>query len=165
MAELHPCSVSTWSSTCNIQPERRERLSDRLEEMESKITDKTKMIVVVNPSNPTGGVFSRETLEKLSEIAIRHDLLVIADEIYSQLVYDGTEHVSIASLPGMKERTILINGFSKGLCHDRLETGLCLRAEGDHRADDQDPSVCHHVRAHQQPVCGLWKPFATEMGI
>ena len=83
------------------------------EEMESKITDKTKMIVVVNPSNPTGGVFSRETLEKLSEIAIRHDLLVIADEIYSQLVYDGTEHVSIASLPGMKERTILINGFSK----------------------------------------------------
>ena len=73
------------------------------EEMESKITDKTKMIVVVNPSNPTGGVFSRETLEKLSEIAIKHDLLVIADEIYSQLVYDGTEHVSIASLPGMKE--------------------------------------------------------------
>ena len=69
------------------------------EEMESKITDKTKMIVVVNPSNPTGGVFSRETLEKLSEIAIKHDLLVIADEIYSQLVYDGTEHVSIASLP------------------------------------------------------------------
>ena len=59
------------------------------EEMESKITDKTKMIVVVNPSNPTGGVFSRETLEKLSEIAIKHDLLVIADEIYSQLVYDG----------------------------------------------------------------------------
>lgn len=83
------------------------------EEMESKITDKTKMIVVVNPSNPTGGVFSRETLEKLSEIAIRHDLLVIADEIYSQLVYDGTEHVSIASLPGMKERTITLNGFSK----------------------------------------------------
>ena len=84
------------------------------EEMESKITDKTKMIVVVNPSNPTGGVFSRETLEKLSEIAIRHDLLVIADEIYSQLVYDGTEHVSIASLPGMQERTLVINGFSKG---------------------------------------------------
>ena len=83
------------------------------EEMESKITDKTKMIVVVNPSNPTGGVFSRETLEKLSEIAIRHDLLVIADEIYSQLVYDGTEHVSIASLPGMKERTITLGGFSK----------------------------------------------------
>ena len=83
------------------------------EEMESRITDKTKMIVVVNPSNPTGGVFSRETLEKLSEIAIRHDLLVIADEIYSQLVYDGTEHVSIASLPGMKERTITLGGFSK----------------------------------------------------
>ena len=83
------------------------------EEMESKITDKTKMIVVVNPSNPTGGVFSRETLEKLSEIAIKHDLLVIADEIYSQLVYDGTEHVSIASLPGMKERTITLGGFSK----------------------------------------------------
>ena len=89
--------------TYNIDPE----------DIRKKITDKTKMIVVVNPSNPTGGVFSRETLEKLSEIAIKHDLLVIADEIYSQLVYDGTEHVSIASLPGMKERTITLGGFSK----------------------------------------------------
>lgn len=82
-------------------------------ELESKLTDRTKMIVVVNPSNPTGGVFSRETLEKLSEIAVKHDLLVVADEIYSQLVYDGTKHISIASLPGMKERTITLGGFSK----------------------------------------------------
>lgn len=82
-------------------------------ELESKLTDKTKMIVVVNPSNPTGGVFSRKTLEKLSEIAVKHDLLVVADEIYSQLVYDGTKHISIASLPGMKERTITLGGFSK----------------------------------------------------
>ena len=82
-------------------------------ELESKLTEKTKMIVVVNPSNPTGGVFSKETLEKLSEIAVKHDLLVVADEIYSQLVYDGTKHVSVASLPGMKERTITLGGFSK----------------------------------------------------
>lgn len=84
-----------------------------LEELESKITDKTKMIVIVDPSNPTGGVFSRETLDKLADIAIRHDLLVLSDEIYEQLVYDGAEHVSIASLPGMKERTIKLSGMSK----------------------------------------------------
>lgn len=66
------------------------------------------------------------TLEKLSEIAIRHDLLVIADEIYSQLVYDGTEHVSIASLPGMKERTITLGGFSKAYSMTGWRLGICV---------------------------------------
>lgn len=83
------------------------------EELESKVTERTKMIVIVDPSNPTGGVFSRETLEKLADIAVRNDLLVLSDEIYEQLVYDGTKHTSIASLPGMKERTITLSGFSK----------------------------------------------------
>lgn len=83
------------------------------EELEGKITDRTKMIVIVDPSNPTGGVFSRETLEHLAEIAIKYDLIVLSDEIYEQLTYDGEKHVSIASLPGMKERTIKLSGFSK----------------------------------------------------
>ena len=85
MAELHPCSVSTWCSTVTYSLKEENDYQIDFEEMESKITDKTKMIVVVNPSNPTGGVFSRETLEKLSEIAIRHDLLVIADESTASL--------------------------------------------------------------------------------
>ena len=84
-----------------------------MEELESKITDRTKMVVIISPNNPTGGVLGRETLEKLADIAIRHDLYVISDEIYEKLIFDGEKHISIASLPGMKERTITLNGFSK----------------------------------------------------
>lgn len=112
-------------------------------EMESKITDKTKMIVVVNPSNPTGGVFSRETLEKLAEIAKAHDLLVVSDEIYAQLVYDGTEHVSIASLPGMKERTITLGGFSKAYSMTGWRLGYMCAPAG---------IISATVRVHQYTI-------------
>ena len=84
-----------------------------LNELEGLITPKTKMLVINTPGNPTGVVQSRETLEKLAEIAKKHDLIVVSDEIYEKLVYDGAKHVSIAALPGMKERTITLNGFSK----------------------------------------------------
>ena len=84
-----------------------------LDEVESKITDKTKMIVINTPGNPTGTVQTRETLMKLADIAKKHDLLVVSDEIYEKLVYGEQQHVSIASLPGMFERTITLNGFSK----------------------------------------------------
>lgn len=84
-----------------------------VEELEEKITDKTKILVVLDPSNPTGGVQRRESLEKVAEFAIKHDLIVISDEIYEKLIYDGNEHISIASLPGMRERTIILNGFAK----------------------------------------------------
>ena len=106
-----PSSLGATPVTYSLKEENDYQID--FEELESKITEKTKMIVVVNPSNPTGGIFSRKTLEKLSEIAIRNDLLVVSDEIYSQLVYDGAEHVSIASIPGMKERTITLGGFCK----------------------------------------------------
>lgn len=84
-----------------------------LNEIEGLITAKTKMLVINTPGNPTGVVQSRETLEKLADIAKKHDLIVVSDEIYEKLVYDGARHVSIAALPGMKERTITLNGFSK----------------------------------------------------
>ena len=83
------------------------------EEIARHITPRTKMIVLNNPNNPTGAVYKREALEKIAELAVRHDLLVLSDEMYSRLVYDGTEFVSMASFPGMKERTIIVNGFSK----------------------------------------------------
>ncbi|MCI8990710.1 MAG: aminotransferase class I/II-fold pyridoxal phosphate-dependent enzyme, partial [Lawsonibacter sp.] len=83
-----------------------------LDEIEGLITSKTRMLVINTPGNPTGVVQSRETLEKLAEIAKKHDLIVVSDEIYEKLVYDGAKHVSIAALPGMKERTITLNGFS-----------------------------------------------------
>ena len=130
-----PSSLGAVPVTYSLKEENNYQID--FEEMESKVTDKTKMIVIVNPSNPTGGVFSRETLEKLSEIAIKNDLLVVADEIYSQLVYDGTEHISIASLPGMKERTITLGGFSKAysmtgwrlgyMCAPKEIIGACVR--------------------------------------
>jgi len=81
--------------------------------LESKITNKTKMIWLCNPSNPTGHVFSRQDLEIIAEVAQRHNLIVFCDEIYEKIVYDGTRHVSIGSLPGMEDTTITVNGFSK----------------------------------------------------
>lgn len=84
-----------------------------LNEIEGLITPKTKMLVINTPGNPTGVVQSMATLEKLADIAKKHDLIVVSDEIYEKLVYDGAKHVSIAALPGMKERTITLNGFSK----------------------------------------------------
>lgn len=106
-----PSSLGAKPVTYHLKEENNYQID--LEELESKITDRTRMIVIVDPSNPTGGVFSRETLERLAEIAVRHDLLVLSDEIYEQLVYDGAGHISIASLPGMKERTITLSGCSK----------------------------------------------------
>ena len=84
-----------------------------MNELEAKTTEKTRMLVINTPGNPTGTVQSLETLQKLADFAKRHDLIVVSDEIYEKLVYGGTKHVSIASLPGMKERTITLNGFSK----------------------------------------------------
>ncbi len=83
------------------------------EEVERCITPRTKALVIVSPDNPTGTVYPREALERLAEIVLRHDLVVISDEIYSNLVFDGYRYTSFASLPGMRERTIIANSFSK----------------------------------------------------
>ena len=83
------------------------------EEMEEKITGRTKMILVASPSNPTGGVTRKAVLERIAELAIKHDLLVLSDEIYEKIVYPPAEHASIATFQDMRERTILLNGFSK----------------------------------------------------
>jgi aspartate aminotransferase len=77
------------------------------------VTARTRMLVINSPANPTGGVLTRDDLERIAAIAVERDLLVLADEIYARILYDGAEHVSIASLPGMAERTIVLDGFSK----------------------------------------------------
>lgn len=82
------------------------------EQLEEAITDKTKILLLNYPNNPTGAIMDKGDLEKVAEVAKRHDLLVISDEIYSELTYKG-RHCSIGALPEMKERTITINGFSK----------------------------------------------------
>ena len=81
--------------------------------VEPSITPRTKAIAVVSPNNPTGTVQSRRSLEGVAEIALRHNLLVISDEIYEKVLFDGAVHHSIASFPGMRDRTIIVNGFSK----------------------------------------------------
>ncbi len=82
------------------------------DELASLVTPKTRLIVINSPANPTGGVLTRDDLERISAIAIEHDLVVLSDEIYSRILYTG-QHVSIAALPGMAERTIVLDGFSK----------------------------------------------------
>lgn len=84
-----------------------------IEELKSKITPKTKAIVLISPNNPTGSILKKDTLEKIAELAIENDLLVLADEVYERLIFDGEKHISIASLPNMIDRTITLNGFSK----------------------------------------------------
>lgn len=83
------------------------------EEIEKAVTPKTKLIIMLYPNNPTGAVMRKDDLNKISEVIKKHDLLVLTDEIYSALTYGNETHISIASLPEMKERTIVINGFSK----------------------------------------------------
>jgi aminotransferase len=82
-------------------------------EVEAAITPRTKAIVVVSPNNPTGTVFPLDTLQRVAAIAARHGVLVVYDEIYEKIVFDGVQHHGIADLPGMRERTIVVNGFSK----------------------------------------------------
>ncbi len=85
----------------------------RPEVVEAAITPRTKAVLIITPSNPTGGIVTEDRLRAIAEIAVKHNLIVIADEIYEKFVYDGWRHFSIGSLPGMEERAITLNGFSK----------------------------------------------------
>ncbi|MEO1225040.1 MAG: pyridoxal phosphate-dependent aminotransferase [Pseudomonadota bacterium] len=82
-------------------------------EIESRITDRTRVFVLVSPNNPTGAVTPPDVIRQIADLALKHDLLIVADEIYAKLIYPPHEHLSLATLPGMKERTITLNGFSK----------------------------------------------------
>lgn len=107
-----PCVVLADGVPVTIELKEENQFRLTKEELLSAITDKTKILVMPFPNNPTGGVMRREDLEKIAQVCIEKDIYVLSDEIYSELTY-GADHVSIASLPGMKERTLLINGFSK----------------------------------------------------
>jgi len=86
------------------------------EVMESLVTPRTRCILLISPSNPTAGVLSEQSLRDVCALAIEHDLMVISDEIYEKLLYDDARHISPGSLPGMAERTVTLNGFSKTFC-------------------------------------------------
>ena len=95
------------------------------EELEEHITDKTKILVLPFPNNPTGAVMTRKDLEPIAKLCIKHNLFVVSDEIYSELTYTGEDHVSIVQIPHMQERTILINGFSKAFAMTGWRLGYC----------------------------------------
>lgn len=107
-----PCAVLAGGVPVVIELKAENEFRLTAEELEAAITPKTKLLVLPFPNNPTGAVMEKEDLEKIAEVIIRHDLFVLSDEIYSELTYLD-HHVSIASLPGMRERTLVINGFSK----------------------------------------------------
>ena len=107
-----PCAILADAVPVIIELKEENQFRLTAKEVLDKITDKTKILVLPFPNNPTGAVMGKEDLEEIAKVVVEKDLFVISDEIYSELTYNG-KHVSIVSLPGMKERTILINGFSK----------------------------------------------------
>lgn len=107
-----PCAVLAGGVPVIIDLKAENEFRLTPEELEAAITDKTKILILPFPNNPTGAIMEKADLEAIAEVIIKHDIFVMSDEIYSELTYKG-EHVSIASLPGMQERTIVINGFSK----------------------------------------------------
>ena len=106
----------------NLKAENEFRLT--AQELEHAITDRTKVLILPYPNNPTGAIMERKDLEGIAQIIKKHDIFVISDEIYSELTYKGT-HISIVSLDGMKERTLLINGFSKSYAMTGWRLGYC----------------------------------------
>lgn len=108
-----PCAILAGATPVIIDLKAENEFRLTAQELRDAITDKTKILILPFPNNPTGAIMEKEDLEAIAEVILEKDIFVLSDEIYSELTYKG-KHVSIASLPGMKERTILINGFSKG---------------------------------------------------
>jgi aspartate aminotransferase len=100
-----------------------DNFSIRADWLAAAVTERTKMIVLINPCNPTGRVFTREELEGLARVAVEHDLFVLSDEVYEQILFDGNRHTSIAALSGMRERTVSTYAFTKAYAMDGWRLG------------------------------------------
>ena len=120
-------------------------------DVEKAITPRTKAILLVSPGNPTAGTITPTNLVGIAELARQHDLLVISDEIYEKLLYDGAEHLSIGSLPGMAERTITLNGFSKAYCMTGWRIGYLAGP----------PSIMRRVR-ELKALCSAAAPIVSQ---
>jgi aminotransferase len=116
-----PCYVSynpsvtlAHGKAVSVPVHEKDNFQLRADELAKRITPKSKILLLNFPTNPTGATMPREALEPIAELCVKHDLIVLSDEIYAELTYDGAEHVSIATLPGMRERTVFLHGLSKG---------------------------------------------------
>ena len=124
-----PCVALAGGVPVTISLKNENRFKLTAEELEAAITEKTKALVLSFPNNPTGAIMTKEDLQPIAELAIKHDLYVISDEIYSELTYGENPHASIAALPGMEERTIVINGFSKAYAMTGWRLGYAMAPE------------------------------------
>lgn len=118
-----PSVVMAHGVAVPVATKKEDGFSLKPEALASAITERSKIVMLNFPTNPTGAVASQDDLEGIAKLCIEHDLIVITDEIYSELRYDGEEHVSIATLPGMQERTILMHGFSKAFAMTGFRLG------------------------------------------
>jgi len=116
-----PCYVSynpsvtlAHGKAVSVPVHEKDNFQLRADELAKRITPKSKILLLNFPTNPTGATMPREALTPIAELCVKHDLIVLSDEIYAELTYDGAEHVSIATLPGMRERTVFLHGLSKG---------------------------------------------------
>lgn len=108
-----PLTIMAGGTPVSLATYEKDEFRLTAEELEKKITPNSKVLLLPYPNNPTGGIMRKEDYEPIAEIVKKHDLFVICDEIYSELVYGGEKHYSFAALPGMKERSLVLNGFSK----------------------------------------------------
>lgn len=123
-----PCTVMADGVPVIVELQNENEFKLTVEDLEKNYSEKCKILVMPFPNNPTGSIMTKEDLEPIAEFVKEHDMYVISDEIYSELTYQE-EHVSIASLPGMRERTIVINGFSKGFAMTGWRLGYCCGPE------------------------------------
>lgn len=121
------------------------------EVLEEKITDRTKLLFFPYPTNPTGGIMTREQIEAIAPTIIEHNLFVLSDEVYSELTYGGKKHVSIATVDGMYERTITLNGFSKAFAMTGWRIGFCCAPQ----------EICRQIlKIHQYAI--MCAPTASQ---
>ena len=121
-------------------PVDRKNFHPDIDAIRSSITDRTRMIMVNSPCNPTGAVYTREEIEEIVSIAIENDLWIISDEIYSRLIWNGGEHVSPATIEGGKERTIVISGWSKTWAMTGMRVGFSCRTPTSRESRCKMPS-------------------------
>ena len=124
-----PCAVLAGATPVTISLKNENSFKLTEEELKAAITDKTKVLILSFPNNPTGAIMTKEDLLPIAKLCIEKDIIVISDEIYSELTYGDEPHFSIASLPGMSERTIVVNGFSKAYAMTGWRLGYTLAPE------------------------------------
>ena len=145
-----PCAILAGAKPVIIELKHENQFRLTAEELEAAITDKTKILVLPFPNNPTGAIMERADLEAIAKVIEKHDLFVISDEIYSELCYTEN-HVSIVNIPGMQERTILINGFSKSYAMTGWRLGYACGPE---------PIIAQRTKIHQ--FCIMCAPTTSQ---